>query len=242
MRLSRSSAITSQSRARRQRANWWRVSHRMRGWQPADASRHIFYVAIYTIILWLTSRFCRRSTTSRPMYPRTHSTTSRAVNNSRRSSIVATGPSFSTGRASNCINAGNSRYTSKGARMQTNPRPLTRLALRTCLLVAIFIVAIVGLTSIPMARAASIGSVRNVSNDSGESIVPRVAQDPDGNIHVVWSSSENNGKSHKVRYVKGTWNGSGYDFGGSSIVADVGSFQYSTPAVAVAPNGTLLVA
>ncbi|GAC1354975.1 MAG: hypothetical protein NVSMB42_13120 [Herpetosiphon sp.] len=89
------------------------------------------------------------------------------------------------------------------------------------------------------ARASALGELQNVSNDPAQSIKPKVAQDPAGNIHIVWDSTEG---SRIVRYAKGVWNGTGYTFGASAIVADAGNFGFSTPSVVVAPNGMLLTA
>lgn len=89
-------------------------------------------------------------------------------------------------------------------------------------------------------EAATIGPMQIVSQDTVDSLVPRVAQDPNGNVHVVWDTTENGAR--KVRWRKGTWNGSGYTFGPSVIIADVAQFQYARPAIAVAPNGTVLAA
>lgn len=89
-------------------------------------------------------------------------------------------------------------------------------------------------------QAATVGPLQNVSQDPVDSLVPRVAQDPNGNVHVVWDTTENSAR--KVRWRKGTWNGSGYTFGPSVVLADVGAFQYARPAIAVAPNGTVLAA
>ena len=97
----------------------------------------------------------------------------------------------------------------------------------------------IGMIGAPPANAASLGSIQNVSRDAAQSVVPRSAQDPQGNIHIVWDSAED---VRRVRYAKGTWNGSNYAFGSSFVVADVGSYQYSTPNIAVAPDGTVLVA
>src|SRR4051794_9933222 len=103
------------------------------------------------------------------------------------------------------------------------------------------LLAILGYAISPV-QAATLGPVQNVSHDAGDSIVPRVAQDPDGNVHVIWDSGENGSASHRILYAKGTWNGSDYSFGSSSVVADLGSFQYGTPNIAVAPNGTVMAA
>ncbi len=103
------------------------------------------------------------------------------------------------------------------------------------LVVMLFMTAIVGLTVV---NAAVIGPTLNVSNDEGGSTRPRVAQDPNGNVHVVWDSAEG---SRVVRYAKGTWNGATYVFGPSVEIANVGGFQYSTPNIAVAPNNTVMV-
>ena len=91
----------------------------------------------------------------------------------------------------------------------------------------------------PVAHAANVNSVQNASNDPGQSIGPQVAQDPDGNVHVVWVSGEG---SRVIRYVKGIWNGNGYNFGQSFVLADVGDFGYANPAIAVAPNRVVMAA
>jgi len=78
----------------------------------------------------------------------------------------------------------------------------------------------------------------NVSRDGNESVKPRVAQDPEGNVHVVWDSNEG---GRKVMYAKGTWNGSNYTFGPKQQIADVGRWQYATPTVFVAPNSQVMV-
>ncbi len=89
--------------------------------------------------------------------------------------------------------------------------------------------------------AATIGATQNVSNDPAHSIRPRVAQDPDGNLHVVWDSQDGDGP-RQVRYVKGVWSGTTYSFGQSSVLAEVGQYGYALPNLAVAPNGTIVVA
>ena len=87
-------------------------------------------------------------------------------------------------------------------------------------------------------RAASLSGPQAVSRDSELSIVPRVAQGPDGNVHVVWDEEGD----RRVIYAKGTWNGSSYTFGPKYVVADVDAeFPSPTPNVAVAPNGTIMV-
>ncbi len=87
------------------------------------------------------------------------------------------------------------------------------------------------------ARAATFSNVGNVSRDPGLSIQPRTAQDPDGNVHVVWDEEG----ARQVLYAKGVWNGTEYVFGTPYQIASVGSFGYATPNVIVAPNGTLMV-
>ncbi len=86
---------------------------------------------------------------------------------------------------------------------------------------------------------ATVAAAQNVSTDAAQSLHPRVAQDPAGNVHVVWDSVD--GTARVVRYAKGTWNGSGYAFAASSVLADVKGYGYSSPSVAVAPNGTVMV-
>ena len=90
-------------------------------------------------------------------------------------------------------------------------------------------------------QAATSGPVQNVSNDGPNpgSILPKVAQDPQGNVHVVWDSQEG---ARTIRYAKGTWNGSEWSFGGSTVLGSVGGFGYSTPNVGVSRNGRVLVA
>jgi hypothetical protein len=104
------------------------------------------------------------------------------------------------------------------------------------------LLAIVALFSAPQTQAARQGAIQNASQDAANSLLPRTAQDPDGNLHVVWDTEEEG--SRLVRWRKGVWNSStsGYDFGPSIVFADVGGFQYSTPNIAVAPNGTVLAA
>ncbi|GAC1355139.1 MAG: hypothetical protein NVS4B8_02420 [Herpetosiphon sp.] len=90
------------------------------------------------------------------------------------------------------------------------------------------------------AGAATLGQIVDTTKDSSLlSISPKVAQDPAGNVHVVFVSSAG---SQTVRYVKGVWQGTGYVFGGMSVLDDVGNFGYGTPSVAVAPNGTIMAA
>ncbi|MDQ5851631.1 MAG: hypothetical protein M3380_06060, partial [Chloroflexota bacterium] len=121
----------------------------------------------------------------------------------------------------------------------TFPR-LWTLAPRRGGILAVALVVLGVLVGLSVAGAASVGPVQNVSRDNAGSIGPQVAQDPDGNIHVVWISDESN--TRVVRYAKGTWNGSTYNIGGSSVLAEVGSFGYASPTVAVAPNGILMAA
>lgn len=100
----------------------------------------------------------------------------------------------------------------------------------------LFVAVLVGM-AIANVNAATLGPVQNVSNDSANSITPRIAQDPQGNVHVVWDSAEG---SRRIRYAKGTWDGSNYVFGSSVLLADVGSFQYATPSITVAPNSRVM--
>ena len=87
-------------------------------------------------------------------------------------------------------------------------------------------------------RAATVIGPQNVSHDGEQSILPRVAQDPDGNVHVVWDEEGD----RRVVYAKGTWNGSAYDFGPKYVVTEIDDgFRFATPNVAVAPNGTIMV-
>lgn len=85
--------------------------------------------------------------------------------------------------------------------------------------------------------AATFLGPQNVSADGPQSLLPRAAQAPNGDLHVVWDTNEG---GRKVRWRKGTWNGAGYSFGPSVVFADVGGFQYSTPNIAISPNGTVL--
>ena len=123
--------------------------------------------------------------------------------------------------------------------MSSNVSQVSTYTRRLALGLAVPLILIITLLSMSVAGAASVSPVQNVSNDSAESIGPQVAQDPDGNVHVVWGSLEGD---RRVRYAKGTWNGSTYQFGSSFVIAEVGSFGYASPAVAVAPNGTIMVA
>lgn len=100
------------------------------------------------------------------------------------------------------------------------------------------IIAVISSVAGPAAQAESIGSIRNASRDSANSLAPHVAQDPEGNVHVVWDSQEG---ARIVRYAKGIWNGSNYDFAGSSVIADASGSQAPSPSVAVAPNGTIML-
>lgn len=93
---------------------------------------------------------------------------------------------------------------------------------------------------LPSAQAASVGGRQNVSNDDALSALARVAQDPDGNVHVIWDSQEGNRRI--IRYAKGTWNGSSYDFGSTYELDNVSGYQYATPNIAVAPTGQVLAA
>lgn len=88
-------------------------------------------------------------------------------------------------------------------------------------------------------RAANVLPRVNVSRDGAQSLSPRLAQDPEGNLHVIWDSGDG---SRTVRYAKGMWNGSNYAFGDTFEIANVGGFQYSSPNVAVAQNGTIMAA
>ena len=100
----------------------------------------------------------------------------------------------------------------------------------------VLLAAIVGTTAV---QAYTIVPQRNVSEDGNNSVKPRVAQDPQGNVHVVWDSAEG---GRKVMYSKGTWNGTSYDFTRKQLVADVGGFQYSAPNIFVAPNNQAMIA
>lgn len=79
----------------------------------------------------------------------------------------------------------------------------------------------------------------NVSVDAENSVKPRVAQDIQGNVHVVWDSAEG---GRKVMYAKGVWDGTKYVFTRKQQVADVGGFQYAAPNIFVAPNNQVMVA
>jgi len=87
-----------------------------------------------------------------------------------------------------------------------------------------------------LASAVTLTPLQNLSEDADGSIHPRVAQDPAGNIHVVWVSDN---PSKTVHYKKGTWTGSGYTFGARATLADVGGFGYASPNITVAPDGTV---
>ncbi len=101
----------------------------------------------------------------------------------------------------------------------------------------LIIAALIGLSVV---QAATIGPVTNVSNDPVESQKSKVAQDPQGNVHIVWDSTENGNRV--IRYAKGIWNGSSYQFGPSFVLGSVGGFQFAGPNLIVAPNGTIMVA
>jgi hypothetical protein len=119
------------------------------------------------------------------------------------------------------------------------PWPSSRTARAAFRLVALsFVMALVGMSVV---SAATISGVQNISNDGSDtgSLTPKVAQDPSGNIHVIWDSNEG---SRVVRYAKGTYNSANgtYSFGASQQIASVGGFGFATPAIAVAPNGTVM--
>lgn len=99
------------------------------------------------------------------------------------------------------------------------------------------ILGIIAMTLGSIGQAATYLGVQNVSQDGANSLMPHVAQDPAGNVHVVWDSTEG---SRQIRWRKGTWNGTRYTFGPSVVIANVGAFQYSTPSIAVSPDGTVL--
>lgn len=101
----------------------------------------------------------------------------------------------------------------------------------------VLLLLVVALAVSSTGYAATYTGVQNVSADGPQSLLPRAAQAPDGDLHVVWDTNEG---GRKVRWRKGEWNGSTYVFGPSVVIADVGGFQYSTPHIAVAPNGTVL--
>ncbi len=86
-------------------------------------------------------------------------------------------------------------------------------------------------------RAATFTPRENVSRDASRSIQPRVAQDPDGNVHVIWTEEG----AGRVLYAKGVWNGTQNVFSPPFQIADVGGFGYSTPNIGVAPNGVMMV-
>ena len=82
-------------------------------------------------------------------------------------------------------------------------------------------------SSQPVAQAASAGAQQNISLDEAGSIQAKSAQDPEGNLHVVWVSQEQLPKGeliNRVRYAKGVWNGTSYKFGASVVLDDVGDF------------------
>lgn len=119
--------------------------------------------------------------------------------------------------------------------------PFSARTSRAVWLLGTLVMIVASLLAYGAAQAASVGEVVSVDDaggDPGDAVNPKVAQDPQGNIHVVWDSNEG---SRKVRYAKGIWNGSNYSFGQSYVLADVGSFGYSAPSVAVARNGTVIV-
>lgn len=117
------------------------------------------------------------------------------------------------------------------------PRTSSKRALHAGFIVVALMLIGLGVLHLPVVTAAGLSSIRNVSRDANDSILPHAAQDPDGNIHVIWASTEG---SRVIRYAKGTWNGNDYDFGTSSVLADVGGNQYATPTIAVSPAGTVL--
>ena len=88
------------------------------------------------------------------------------------------------------------------------------------------------------ALADTLSPPQNISNDSTQDVKPQIAQDPQGNVHAVWDGNTGNG--HIINYAKGVWNGTSYTFGAPSQLADVGSFNYGEPSVAVAANGTIM--
>lgn len=106
------------------------------------------------------------------------------------------------------------------------------------LVVLLFVAAIVGMSVVSAATFTS--GIQNISNDPDvNSIWSKVAQDPNGNVHVVWDSQEN---GYTIRYAKGIWNGTSYDFGSSQVVGAGHPTGFAQPAVAVAPNGVIMVA
>ncbi len=118
-------------------------------------------------------------------------------------------------------------------------KPGNWVTVRLCA-VLLFCTAAILFAGSPIVQAASLLPTINVSHDSSNSLLPKVAQDPDGNVHVVWVSDS--GGSRSVLYAKGTWNGSNYDFSSSVALGAVGGFGYAAPNIAVAPNGTVLAA
>lgn len=114
-----------------------------------------------------------------------------------------------------------------------------RYWLSTRLSAAIALLMLLAVAISSTGQAATFTTVQNVSQDGADSLLPRIAQDPNGNVHVVWDTTEG---GRKVRWRKGTWNAQAnrYDFGPSVVIADVGGFQYSTPSIGISPNGTVL--
>lgn len=112
------------------------------------------------------------------------------------------------------------------------------LSIRLSAVIVVFVIlGIVVMTLGSTGYAATYTGVQNVSADGPQSLLPRSAQAPDGDLHVVWDTNEG---GRKVRWRKGEWNGSSYVFSPSVVIADVGDFQYSTPHIAIAPDGSVL--
>jgi hypothetical protein len=117
--------------------------------------------------------------------------------------------------------------------------PVSSTNRRAGLAATIALLVIATIIGLSVVQAAQLGATVNISRDAESSLKPKVAQDPGGNVHVVWESGEDR---REIRYAKGVWDGSRYNFGQAVSLGGVGSFQYSFPNVVVAPNGTVMVA
>jgi hypothetical protein len=120
--------------------------------------------------------------------------------------------------------------------MFNGPRPVNRARIARFVSLLLTILAAVSLS---VADAATVLPTKSITED-GEStreVQPRVAHDPAGNVHVVWRN-----EAGPIYYSKGIWNNNQYTFGSRFQVADVAGFGYARPNVAVAPNGTIMVA
>src|SRR5688572_28757234 len=89
-----------------------------------------------------------------------------------------------------------------------------------------------------VSHAVWLSPVQNVSNDAELSVHPRSAQDPAGNLHLVWIGND---APRPLHYCKGTWNGVTHTFGAIATIGDAGSWGYATPNIAVSPNGMVAV-